>query len=186
MPFWKKQLSFFLLFLISGCKTSETSGHPAVLEIRSATIESRYDGNWLIAALHWDPDSAVLEAINKGIPVTLRLSLHAEHKNALGWYSHIANREYSLEIRYYPLSRQYQLGEIETNKVRSFSASAYLFDALEELRLPAPASMSSIPGDFRYKLNADLDISKLPGALGLPAIMDPGWRLKAKEYRWNL
>lgn len=185
MQFYKNAISIFFAIFLIGCSNSTTSQRSGSLQIHSAIVEQHNDNAWLIIALRWNPSAAMLEALNQGIPLTLQLTLQAEEETKMGWYYRVGTSEHHLELHYYPLSRQYQLREIESNNVRNFSGSAYLFSNLEELRFRLDSDIPTQQQSLRYILSVTLDTATLPGALRLPALIDPDWNIN-KSYIWNL
>ncbi len=181
MQFWKRKHSLLGFFLLTGC-INHAAPEVASLEIRSATLTQHGSDLHLDAAIDWRPSSAMLDALDHGIALKLRLTLVAEGTSELGWHPQLAIQERSLELRYYPLSRQYQLHDLERDEARSFTVRASLFDALEQLHLPIafPPQLKA----ERYRLSAALDTTALPGALRLPALVDPNWNFRAKDYVW--
>ena len=97
--------------------------------------------------------------------------------------STLAEQTRHLQLRYFPLSRQYQLRDLDLNQARSFSARALALAALEDVRLALPEWR--VAGAERYRLQIALDRDALPGALRLPALFLPAWRRCNGEYAWS-
>ena len=95
-------------------------------------------------------------------------------------------------LRYFPLTRQYQLRDpgddpSRDTETRNYPARALLIAALSDLRLGLPADWpahTSSAGVQSYTLRIDLQRDNLPGALRLPALIDPDWRLSTGNFTW--
>jgi hypothetical protein len=146
--------------------------------VRSAGIEA----GALNARLEWHPDSRVIEALEHGIALEFTVRVEAQTSATLGWRGTVAEQSRHLQLRYFPLSRQYQLRDMDLDQTRSYAARALALAALEDLRLPLrnwPAAAAD-----RYEFRIVLERSALPGALHLPALILPAWRQCRGEYGW--
>ncbi len=157
----------------------------AQLAIRSAAVREQLAATWLDAQINWRPSATMVDALEHGIALELRLTLIAQGPSRFGWPSQLATLERHLELRYYPLSRQYQLRDLQNNDIRSFALRAYLFDALEQLHLPIAFAQALTDRPTSYRLRIALETTALPGPLRLPALIDPQWQLGAKDYSWT-
>ncbi len=180
MRLWKKlAASAILLGLLVGCDAlrEQASGN---LLIREAGLALAAEGMRLDINLDCRLNGPINDALEHGIPITFEVHLQAQAAHAT-----LDDRR-QVELRYFPLSRRYQLRDSGSEEVRSFAATGYLIDALAALRLPLPASFANLPAGTRLTLNVQLDHSALPSALRLPAILEPAWQLSAPEYAWTV
>jgi hypothetical protein len=120
------------------------------------------------------------DALDHGIPITLRIDLDA------GRWPHAKRATRRVELRYFPLSRRYQLRELDADDARSFAASGYLMAALGSLRLSLPPAFGHLPENTALRVSAGIDPAALPGALRLPALFEPAWQFNTAEYAWTL
>ena len=173
MQLWKKIINILCSMMLAACAQV-----PSAFVVRNATIDS----GTLAARLEWHPDSRVLEALENGIALQFDVDMQAQGR--AGWLgrSIVAEQTRRLQLRYFPLSRQYQLRDLDLNQARSFSSRALALAALEDLRLPLPSWKAE--GAERYRLQIALDRDALPGALRLPALFQSAWRLCNGEYAW--
>ena len=174
MQLWIKLISIFFCLALAACANAP---EPA-LAVRSAGI----GGGVLNAHLQWRPDASVLAALDNGIALDFTVTLRAQSAGVLGWHRTLAMWQRHLELRYYPLSRQYQLRDLDRGETRSYAARALLVAALEDLRLPMPDV--SAQGAQRFVFDIALDRNALPGALRLPALLRPAWQLSSGDYAW--
>jgi len=174
---WSKRLASALALLaLAGCGAG---GSDAPLRVRSAAIA----GNVLSARLQWQPSDTVLDALDHGIVLDFALDLRAQGAAHLGWRRTLARAERHVELRYFPLSRRYQLRDLDRGETRSYAARSLLVGALEELRLDLPPEFAAV-GAERYALRIELDRERLPGALRLPALLQSQWQLSSGDYTW--
>jgi hypothetical protein len=180
MRFWKKLASTLaLVALLAGCEVLRDQA-PGKLLIREAELVAVAEGPRLELDLDCQLNGPISDALEHGIPITLEVRLHASGVQGT------AQDHRQVELRYFPLTRRYQLRDVSTGELRSFAAFAYLTDALAVLHLPLPDQFSKLPAGTRLSLEVGLDHAALPGALRLPALLEPAWRLSAPEYVWTV
>jgi hypothetical protein len=168
-----------LAVLLAGCGVIAQQA-PGSLSVRSAAVVANGNGVRLDLGLDCKLSGPMQDALDHGIPITLRIDVRAG-----SWVRTRAVATRRVELRYFPLSRRYQLRETDPNDVRSFSTPAYLIAALGSLRLGLPDDFSSLPAATPLQVSARIDPAALPGALRLPALFEPAWRLAAKDYAWT-
>ncbi len=159
------------------CVLGACAPAPNALSVRAASI----DADVLNTRLDWQPDTNVLEALDHGIALTFVVTIRAQAAEILGWHRTLASQRRYVELRYYPLSRQYQLRDLDRGQARSYTARALALAALDDLRLPL--ADWNAQGAQRFQVTIALDRDRLPGALRLPALLRPAWRLSG-EYAW--
>jgi hypothetical protein len=172
MPLWTSVISCFCCIALAACARA-----PGALVVRSASI----DAGTLSAHLEWQPDASVLEALDHGIALDFVVTVQAQAAGVFGWRRNLAVQQRHLQLRYFPLSRQYQLRDLDHGEARSYAARALALAALEDLRLPLP-DWNAV-GAQQFRIEVALDRDTLPGALRLPALLRPAWRLYG-EYAW--
>lgn len=175
---WSKKLAS--LIMAAALAACADAGADAPLRIRSAALSQGV----LTTRIEWQPSAIVLDALDHGIVLDFALDLRAYGASRLGWRPTLARSERHVELRYFPLSRRYQLRDLDRGETRSYTARALLIGALEELRLDLPPGWAA-PGAERYALRIDLDRERLPGALRLPALLRSEWRLSSGDYSWS-
>ncbi len=190
MPLWKKRahsrgraplallLAPLLGLALQGCAPGEAS-----LTLGEARIDQRGGGTLLVVECDWKPSGEMLDALDHGIPLTLQLELTRERRGLLGW-TEVQRETHRLELRYFPLSRNYQLRDLDRATVRSFGVRAAAIAAFSRMELPLAAASIRAAGSERQRLRIALDSAALPGALRLPALVDPAWRQAVVERTW--
>jgi hypothetical protein len=174
MRLWKSILSLIGCAALGACART-----PGALDVRAASLHA----DTLNVQVGWHPDASVLDALDHGIPLDFVVAIRAQTHGALGWRQTVAVQQRRLQLRYYPLSRKYQLLDVDLARSRTYTTRSLALAALEDLRLPMPAWSPSAAVDF--ELDITLDRSALPGALRLAALLRPAWWLSSGEYTWH-
>lgn len=134
---------------------------------RLSVGKAMLDGDGVRVMLRYHPSATQLVALDDGVPLALRVRVLAPSRAPL---------EYRLALRWFPLSRRYQL-HVGDGEDMSFAVRGYLFAALENLRLPLPPEYCDAATPCR--IDVAQDNAELPGALRLPALFDPAWRVRS-------
>jgi hypothetical protein len=168
--------------VLAGCGALAQQ-QPGTLAIRSARLAGATDAPMLELGLDCRLSGPMQDALDHGIPLTLTVRVDARRWRFL---PSTALSEQRIELRYFPLSRRYQLRDLDAPAdVRSFATPGYLLAGLNSLRLPLPAAFAALPRDASAHVQAGLETGALPGALRLPALFEPAWQLTASEYTWQ-
>lgn len=166
------------LLALSGCDAIEQQ-KPGSLIVRSARLAAGVGATVLELGLDCRLSGPMQDALDHGIPITLQIHLEA------GRWPHASTQSRRVELRYFPLSRRYQLREIGGGEPRSFATPAYLLAALGALRFELPSDFADLAPSTPLHVSVRLDPAALPGALRLPALFEPAWRLAAADYAWT-
>ena len=170
--------ALLLALLLQGCAAPQSS-----LYLGAARIDTRAATGLLVLECDWRPSPEMLDALDHGIPLTLQFELSRERRGALGW--RVQQREtHRLELRYFPLTRNYQLRDLGRELVRSFGVRAAALAAFSRMELPLGAASIRAVAPERQRLRIALDSAALPGALRLPALVDAAWRQAVVERTW--
>lgn len=190
MPLWKKPTErrgraprWWLLAPLLALSVQACTPGASSLKLSGAQIDQHAGVHVLVLECDWKPSSEMLDALDHGIPLTLQLELSRERHGLFGWQAQ-QREQHRLELRYFPLSRNYQLRDLDRATVRSFGVRAAALAALSRIELPiADASMRAVAPE-RQRLRIELDSAALPGALRLPALVDSAWRQAPVERTW--
>lgn len=173
-------LLLLLCALLAAC-SAIVQQTPGSLTVRTATVAANGAAALLELGLDCHLSGPMQDALDHGIPITLRIDVRAGR-----WPRTLASATQRIEMRYFPLSRRYQLRVTEPDDVRSFATPAYLIAALGSLRLGLPGAFANLPATTPLRVSIEIDPAALPGALRLPALFEPAWRLAAKDYAWTV
>jgi hypothetical protein len=175
----RHSLLALLCVLLAGCGVLAQQT-PGSLAVRNATMIGTAGGARLELGLDCRLSGPMQDALDHGIPITLQVDVRAGP-----WLRTLASATQRIELRYFPLSRRYQLRAGNPDDVRSFATPAYLIAALGSLRLGLPNAFSNLPATTPLQVSVRIDPAALPGALRLPALFEPAWQLAAKDYAWT-
>src|SRR5580765_2236296 len=105
MRCWKKFIS--ILFSITAVVVTAACARDdgARFSVREATVA----GDTLSAQVDWRPSETLLDGLDHGIPLVFDISLSAQAPGKLGLQMNLARQRWRRELRYFPLTRQYQL-----------------------------------------------------------------------------
>lgn len=145
---------------LAGCAAGDPGG------IEQSALERSGGRAELLLSVRLAP--ALREGLERGVPLTFRVETVAAGERA----------ESRRELRYLPLTRQYQLREPSVDYSRSFASAAAALAALERWPLPVPAGQGEVGVRVR------LDRARLPAPLVLPAVFDRRWRLDSGMRTW--
>ena len=165
-----------VLLVLAGCTGSRETGNE--LSVRSASIARTVSGPVLELSLDCQLGETLRDALDHGIPLTFAVRLRSDDD--------VVQATRRVEMRYFPLSRRYVLRDRDRSDIiRSAVAPAYLVDAMAALRIPVDRQVDEVPAGGRWHVEVSLERNALPGALRLPALLSPEWRLRTKEFEWT-
>lgn len=123
----------------------------------------------LEVSLRLDLPATVTQGLARGVPLNFRCEFQADGVRS-------TQRR---ELRYLPLSRQYQLREPASGYSRSYDSRSAALAALERWPLPLDAGH-----DGALQLRVYLDRGRLPSPLALSAVFDFDWHLDSGVVTW--
>jgi hypothetical protein len=188
MPCSRKPASAVLIAALAGALCACSHGASPRFAVRSANIEHGV----LAAQLDWRPSALMLDALDHGIALDFEVTVEAQGAAWMGWHRQLGLATWRRELRYFPLTRQYQMRDPQNDaahagETRNYPARASLVAAISDLRLDLPADWvgaADAGAVQRYTLRIDLQRDNLPGALRLPALIDADWRLSTGIFAW--
>lgn len=135
---------------------------------------------------HFNPD--VLEALESGVPLTIRLDIEIARQREWLWDETLTALEQRYQLQYHALTQQYLVKNLNSGIQYNYPSLQGSLDALGEIselplldkRLLDPAAQ------YAARLRADLDVESLPGPLRLLAYVSPQWRAQSEWYTWPL
>lgn len=152
-------VAFLLALMLAGCGRSDGS-------LRLLGIERPlFEAPELLLAV--ELPAKVREGLSRGVALVFRLELRHRGGRHVSWR----------ELRFLPLTRQYQVREAGTGYSRGYGTRAAALAALERWRLPG-----DVEGDVTARIR--LDRTRLPAPLVLAALFDPDWRLDSGTMAW--
>ena len=175
----------FTLLLLSACAApDEPPGHLRLIE-----AEPQWQGDTL--GLHtgvdFRPGPDIVEALNHGVTVHIRVRIHIRRPREL-LVPDDRTRNHRFEIRYLPLIRHYELKDLKGEQRRSFPRLSMVLEALAEpqwldTRLTAD---QDIPAAWRMQARVDIDRTRLPSPMRLPVWFESAWSLGDPWRYWQI
>ena len=150
--------------------------------IKDITFKKNEKNSYLILNHEINFSGDVLSAINKGIPISIRMSLQIKEKNKFWFDKKLFAEDKFYTLRYRNLLNKYQLSFNETNTI--------YFDNIDDIKsnlynLEWNLGELNLSDSSEIYLIIELDQSKLPKPL-LINLNDESWDMKAvatKFYR---
>jgi hypothetical protein len=168
MALWKSTISILFCIALAACARA-----PGAFVVRSASV----DAGALVVRCDWQPDAQVLDALDHGIELPFVVTARIDGGGDT------ARVRRHIRLRYFPLSRQYQVSDVEDATERSYAVRALALQAMENLRLPLAGADRA--GATRLDVRIALDRDALPGALRLPAMLQAAWRMDSGTWTWR-
>lgn len=161
---------------------------PDQVVIRSAGTTLLNDVYVLNADIDYQFSPAVLEALENGVPLTLKLNIEIVRPRQLLWNEQFTDLQQRYRIEYHALSEQYIVKNLNSGIQYNFPSQIDAIDALGTITdLPILDKRLLAPGQrYTGRLRASLDIQALPTPLLLLAYLSPQWHLSSEWYTWPL
>ncbi len=166
---------------------------PAVADEGAFVVQradTRLDGGVyrLDASIDYRFSSAVLEALQNGVPVTIEIQIEVTRSR---WYwlnEDVAELSQFYLLQFHALSRQYLLTSLNSGAQRSFSSLYSALEVMGRIRDLPILDKKLLKPDTQYavRLRARLDIESLPSPLRPLAYLSDQWRLVSDWYEWFL
>jgi hypothetical protein len=161
---------------------------PGHFEVRTGSVELRDGVYFLDAAIDYSLSSEARDALQSGVPLTIRLEVEIAHGRRFWFDNELANLQQRYQLEYHALSERYIVQNVNSGDQESFAS---LFAALNYLgrieRLPLiDAALVDDSREYDVRLRAVLDVEQFPGPLRLLAFWRRDWSLASEWYRWPL
>ena len=180
--------------VLSLCAGLAAADEPATAEtppgvmIRAARTELKDDVYYLQANIDYRFSRPALEALEKGVPLTVVMRIEIVHERSYLWSQKVASLEQRYQLSFHALSQQYMLRNLN-------SGSQYVFPSLDAaatvlgtvVDLPViDSNLLEEGGAYSGRLMAELDVDQLPVPLRLLALVSKDWQLNSEWYTWRL
>lgn len=177
------------LALVPGA-AAHAQDDPGRFEVRSASagLDAGTDVYFLDARLELRLSSEAREALESGVPLSVRVEVEIIHVRRYLLDRESAALTQLYELQYHPLLERYTMRNVNSGTLDTF---ATLFAALNSLgridRLPLIDQALLDPERiYDVRLRVLLDTEQLPGPLRLLAFWRRDWSLGSEWYRWSL
>lgn len=173
---------------LAAANEQTTAEAPPGVVIREAHTELKDDVYYLQANIDYRFSRPALEALEKGVTLTVVMRIEILQERSLLWNQKVASLEQRYQLSFHALSQQYMLRNLN-------SGSQYTFPSLEAattelgavVDLPViDSNLLEEGGSYSGRLMAELDVDQLPVPLRLIALVSKDWRLISEWYTWPL
>ncbi len=128
-----------------------------------------------------------VQALSKGIGLTLVVQTRLYRASLASWYFKVANWEQRFRVEHHALSNRYTLTQVATGTTDDFPTLTETLNAIGRFTttvdLPAGAHEND---DLQVRLQVSLDRKSLPGPLKLVALIFKDWQLRSNWGRWKV
>jgi len=156
-----------------------------VLEARSYLSGDSYR---LETRLQLEFTTAVKEALESGVPLTIVVDAQVLRQRRFVWDERAVSKEVRYELKTHPLSGQYLIRDLGSGQLRTFANLDVAIDALshvQQLFLVEAQKLS--PGqNYSARVRVRLDIESLPAPLRPTAHFSEQWDLQSGWQEWPI
>lgn len=142
----------------------------------------------LDAQIDYRLSPTALEALESGVPLTMRLDILVQRKRRYWLDETVADLEQRYQVRYHALSDQYLVRNLNSGGLYAYPTLGLALEGMGKVRhLPLlDRRLIGAGQHYEVELHAGLDIEELPAPLRPIAYISPSWRLESDWYSWSL
>jgi hypothetical protein len=159
-------------------------------DLKVVAADTRLEGQvyLLDARIRYSLSGKALDALHNSVPLTLELQIKVTRERDWLWDQEVASLQQRYQIRYYPLTEQYLVSNLNTGVAQGYRSLDGALSALGDIKgFPLLDDSLLQPGErYLAHLRVRLDIESLPAPLRPLAYLSSGWRLSSKWYSWRL
>lgn len=183
----KARGSLLALAMLVGFSAQGRTSDPGIF-IQRAQIHTRENQQVVTADIEYRFPPVALQALDEGIPLTFRVKLRIERIKSWGWTEVLAQDERTIQLRYEPLAKSFQVSDLGSGAALHYSSLATALDTLSHLRgwSISPLPLSDDNEQREASLRFEFDVESLPLPLRLVAYLSPDWTMETPPYRWPL
>jgi hypothetical protein len=179
---WQCLACLMLIFSLQAYAAGDDTG----FRIVRADLPLRQGLHQLDVDIDYGFSNAVIDALDHGVPLTLVIKLDVTPENAWPWDAYVLQERKNFEIRFYSLTKNYQLTLLDTGEKRSFVSLNSLVRKMSKLSIVLENGRRLIRGvHYQARVAVTLDIEALPLPLRPIAYFSPDWYLSSPWYTWT-
>lgn len=170
-----------------GPDTGQRAPEPPGIHIVEVRAELRDDVYYLDADIDYVPSRQIGEALERGVPVPVLLTIEILRERQYLWNETVATLEQRYELDYHGLTRQYVIRNINIGTQTAYPSLEAALAALGRIvDLPLiDANLLDPDAVYGGRLQARIDVNALPVPLRLRALVTPEWRLASEWHEWR-
>jgi hypothetical protein len=182
---WATTLMSACVFLAGAAVSAKESSR---FEIRSAYAELEEAVYFLHARINYPLSKQALEALQSGVALNFLLRIEVNRVRRFIPDSTVASLLQRYQLRFNALTSRYVVHNLNSGGQQSFSSLDAALSFLGRVsNLPILDKALLEPGRrYILRLEAELDIKRLPGPIQLLAFWLDDWRMTSEWYTWPL
>lgn len=142
---------------------------------------------YLNARIDFTLSDEVLEALQKGVPIMLKLEIEISRARDYVWDETVTGLKQRYEFEYHPLTKQYTVKNLNSGSLHSYpdmNAALLVLGTIVDLPI---LDKNLLDADEHYtgRMRAKVDINVLPVPLRLLAYLTSGWSLTSEWFLWS-
>jgi len=152
--------------------------------IRKANVELIDQVYYLNASIDYRFPGKVLEALHKGVPLIIRIDIEVVRSRKYIWDESVASLSQRYRLAYQPLTEQYQVVNLNSGAHQSYTSFPEAVSELGDIKeLPViDRKLLFDQEEYKVRLQAGLEIEKLPVPMQFLAYVTPDWHLNSNSY----
>lgn len=157
----------------------------SITHAETALVDSVY---WLDATIAYDLSEPVIEALDKGVPLTFLLEIDVTRMRDMLWDEDLATLQQRYQLQYHALTDQYLVRNLNSGAQHALPTLGIALSVMGTvIDLPILDRKLLQPGErYLVNLRAALDIESLPVPMRVIAYFSSDWRLASAWYTWPL
>lgn len=164
-----------------------SADEPAGFRIERVSVALRDEVYYLSADVHARLSEPILEALDRGVPVPVLLTIQIMRERAYLWNETITELEQRYELDRNELTRQYTVRNINIDTRAALptrQAAIHALGQIEDLPL-IDANLLDPEASYLARLRIGIDTDALPVPLRLRALVSSDWRLVSEWHEWR-
>jgi len=179
--------AYFRLLLIAFLLFFSFNAQATISQIlvKSAELQTIDDKFSLNIDLDFQFNTALEDALNKGIPLTFLYEFQLSQPRKYWFDEEIVSQSQRITISYHALSRQYLVHR--QNHQQSYANLAQAKEAISKIRdwMVFDKSLLKKGESYQAGLRVRLDQAKLPKPLQAEAASSEEWNMVSERFRWT-
>ena len=154
------------------------------MSANSALHEKVY---YLNARIDYKLSDKVIDALHKGVPINFKIKIEISRVRDYLWNEIITDLRQRYRLEYHALTKQYIVNNLNSGSRHSFPNLKVALSVLGTIVNLPLVDKNLLEPDQQYngRIQAVLDVDRLPVPLRLLAYLTSGWRLSSEWFLWS-
>ena len=162
---------------LTGCERTQVDYG---FKIDSVTLQPAYQKILASFSQELKLSRDAVEALHNGVPLTVRLEMELRDSTTLTLLADDIRR---FEIRYLPLSQNYELRAPGDGSAQNFPRLRHVLSELSSVNITLGTGALA-PGRYEFRTRIRLENGRLPAPMRLPALFSAQWRHDSEWSTW--